>query len=289
MAKIPVYGISEFEPVKGYASFYVNDLKNHLQSHKFINKPHSHSTYITILFTKGTGVHHIDFQTYPVQPWTAFFLSPGQVHAWELSDDTDGYVFFHTRSFYNDVYTTNRIDDFPFFFLSQSYPLVEVPEASRLPLVQYFKDILKEKSEFLPHRELKIDTLVAMIYMELSRIYKNKQIHQESENYKRVRKLQKLIDTHYKTTKLPKDYSAMMHLSTRHLSRICNEILNLNTGDLIQERIVLEAKRLLTYSKDPIATIAYALGYEDVSYFNRLFKTRTSLTPKEFRDQTIRL
>ncbi|HTF81637.1 MAG TPA: AraC family ligand binding domain-containing protein, partial [Cytophagales bacterium] len=68
MSELPIYDIEAFQ--KGASSFYANDLRIHLQSHLFINTPHSHSTYIVVLFTKGTGLHHIDFETYQVTPWT---------------------------------------------------------------------------------------------------------------------------------------------------------------------------------------------------------------------------
>lgn len=74
-------------------------MKGHLKSsHKHIEKPHRHDFYVTVLFTHGSGVHEIDFQSYDVQPGSLFFLSPGQIHSWELSDDTEGYIFFSHRN-----------------------------------------------------------------------------------------------------------------------------------------------------------------------------------------------
>jgi AraC family transcriptional regulator, transcriptional activator of pobA len=283
MSHIPVYGISEFYLPKNETSFYVNRLSDHLLSHQFVNKPHSHSTYIAVLFTKGTGIHYIDFQTYPVQPWSVFLLSPGQVHSWDLSDDTDGFVFFHTRSFYDDASYTHKVNDYPFFFLSQNYPMVNVPEHAHSTIENLFLQIFVEANSNFLYKQLKIHTMVTTIYIELARLYQNKEIHFESENHLRVRMLLRLIDTFFVTHKLPNQYAEMMHMSTRHLSRICNEILDKNTGELIQERVVLEAKRLLIYSKSTVSDVAFSLGFEDVSYFNRFFKSQSGITPKEFR------
>lgn len=284
MAHIPVYGISSFKGAVPDPSFYANVLSVHLESHQFINHPHSHNTYITVLFTEGTGIHQIDFETYPVHPWAVFVLSPGQVHAWQLSADTEGYVFFHTATFYNDIYIGHKLEDFPFFYLSQNYPMIEVVESSRSYVRQLFADILIEQSFQLPFREAKLCNLVNLVYISLSRMYKNIEKHEEPENHIRVRKLQKLIDLHFKTYKQPSDYAKLMNMTTRHLSRICNEVMGQSTGNLIQERVLLEAKRLLTYGKEPVADIAYTLGYDDVSYFIRLFKQKTTLTPKAFRE-----
>lgn len=284
MEQIPVYGIASFKGHSQDPSFYANLLSVHLQSHQFVNQPHSHSTYIAVLFTQGTGSHQIDFENYEVKPWTLFLLSPGQVHSWQLSEDTEGYVFFHTRSFYNDVYKASSIEDFPFFYLSQNYPMVEVGENSRAYLTQLFKEICLENTSHLPFREARLCGLVNLVYITLARIYTVRNTHEEHENHLRVRNLQKVIDLHFKEHKHPSYYAELMHMSTRHLSRICNEVMQQSTGDLIQERVLLEAKRLLTYSKDPVVNIAYDLGYDDVSYFIRLFKQKCGLTPKAFRE-----
>lgn len=284
MPHIPVYGIASFKGHSEDPGFYANLLSIHLQSHQFVNHPHSHSTYIAVLFTQGTGSHHIDFETYMVKPWTVFLLSPGQVHSWQLSEDTEGFVFFHTRSFYNDVYATHTIGHFPFFYLSQNYPMIEILEGNRSDVKKLFEEILIEHTSHLPFREIKLCSLVNLVYTRLMSLYKNSGKHVEPENHLRVRHLQKLIDLHFKTHRQPSDYAELMHMSTRHLSRICNEVLGQSTGDLVHERILLEAKRLLTYSKEPVAHIAYTLGYEDVSYFIRFFKQHTLLTPKAFRE-----
>jgi AraC-like DNA-binding protein len=55
--------------------------------------------------------------------------------------------------------------------------------------------------------------------------------------------------------------------------------------DMIQERIVMEAKRLLFHSDLSVKEIGYSLGFEDAAYFNRAFKKKAGTTPLEFRQQ----
>jgi AraC family transcriptional regulator, transcriptional activator of pobA len=141
MKNIPEYGLSEFTNKHSPPAFYSNDLKAHLESHKFVNTPHSHSTYITILFTRGNGEHQIDFERYPVKAGSIFLLNPGQVHCWTLSKETEGFVFFHTREFYNSVYANRKLEDFPFFYLSQNYPLIELYGHSLQKAIYWFKEI----------------------------------------------------------------------------------------------------------------------------------------------------
>jgi len=97
----------------------------------------------------------------------------------------------------------------------------------------------------------KLEALVDLVYIELTRLYKGDGLKTKfvSTGNEKVRTLQKLVDTHFKTKKFPAEYADMMHMTTRHLSRICQELLNKSAGELITERIVIEAKRLLIQKK----------------------------------------
>jgi len=93
----------------------------------------------------------------------------------------------------------------------------------------------------------------------------------------------KLINQYYLEKRLPKDYAAMLFMSPNHLNTICQEILGKSAGELIRERILLEAKRLLINADLTIAEIAFRLNFTDNSYFTKFFKKYTGTTPEEFR------
>jgi AraC family transcriptional activator of pobA len=291
MKKIPVYGIREFSKNNSESYFYSNDLPNHLKSHQFINNPHIHNTYITILFTRGKGEHQIDFSSYPVKPGSVFMLNPGQVHCWKLSEQADGFVFFHTREFYDSIFTNRKITDFSFFYLQQNHPVIYLGK-DEVPLIQSrFEEINAEFNSYNSLKTEKLGSLIDLLYIELSRVY-TKEVHNVSKetsiNYYKVKTLQRLIDEHFRKLKLPQQYAELLNISTRHLNRLSREILNKTTGELITERIILEAKRLLIHNDIPVANVADQLGYEDVSYFICVFKKHTRQSPKAFQKNTIK-
>jgi AraC family transcriptional regulator, transcriptional activator of pobA len=76
-----------------------------------------------------------------------------------------------------------------------------------------------------------------------------------------------------------------MHVSTKHFNRITQSVLEKTTTDLITERILLEAQRMLSHSKTTVAEVADYLGYEDHSYFSRLFKKNLHMTPSKFAER----
>ena len=84
MKKLPVYQIKKFNCHSDENDLYFNDFKSHLIDHDFIENSHSHNFYLLVLFTKGSGFHTIDFDTYEIQPNSLFVLKPGQVHSWQL-------------------------------------------------------------------------------------------------------------------------------------------------------------------------------------------------------------
>jgi AraC family transcriptional regulator, transcriptional activator of pobA len=285
MEKIPVFDIWKFDKTQNQQEFYyANRLSVHLQSHKFINQPHAHSDYIIVFFSSGKGIHYIDFEQYEVKAGSVFLLAPGQVHSWELSDDTDGYVFFHTDAFFNQYFLNQKIEDFAFFQFSNNYPLINIPNNQIANFKQYFENILAENSKILEGKTMKILSTINLIYIDLQRLYINIEKPLENENWQRVKLLKRYIDSNFKSLKNPSDYANLMNMSTRHLTRICNEILNKNASKIINDRIILEAKRLLTYGNETIYNIANTLGYDDASYFIKIFKHQTGMSPKVFRN-----
>jgi AraC family transcriptional regulator, transcriptional activator of pobA len=284
---LPIYGITEFSREKN--TFYSNDLHTHLKSHHFINRPHKHSTYISVLFTKGSGEHQIDFDTFPVKPGSVFMLNPGQVHSWKLSNYSDGYVFFHSKEFYDGLFANRKIEEFPFFYLRQNNPVIYLVGARLEKIESLFKEVNDEFKSDQPYRLGKLGSLVDLIYIELSRSYQAKgALKNPHSNYLKVKKLQKLIDENFKEKKFPAEYADLMNMSTRHLSRICQETLKKSTSDLIIDRIIMEAKRMLIHSDITISQLADELHYEDHSYFGRLFKKEVGLTPKTFRSEMMK-
>jgi len=281
MAKksLPVYNIENFKHFGNENDFYANSIKNHLKEHHFTTTPHKHDFFLTVLFTNGIGIHSIDFKRYKIKPAMAFMLSPGQTHNWTLSKDIDGYIFFHTKNFYDKASVTS-VKNFPFFNSIYNPPHVSVTHYKKVTAL--FAEIKNEYESNNPLKFQKLHALVTLVYIELSRSYKEKKIP-ENQNYLfKVRQLEDLIDANFKSIKQAHEYAALMAISEKHLNRISKICLNKTTTDLITDRIILEAKRELTHSKHSVSEVAEKLGYMDNSYFARLFKKSTKQTPLEF-------
>ncbi len=280
--ELPVYRINEFEILNNDGEFYANCLKQHVNNHHFTNSPHKHDFYLVVLFTKGKGKHEVDFETYKVGPGALFVLKPGQMHYWELSKDVDGFVFFHSREFFDKGFISLSVKDFQFYNSFQNPPCFKIKGKSVLKLAGLMEEIVSEYNYKALLKWQKIHSLINLVYIEISREYKPL-VDTKNINYlEKVRQFEDLIEGNFKTLKLVKDYANQLSITEKHLNRVTKSCLGKTSTELISERILLEAKRMLIYSKQNVTQIGEELGYFDASYFVRFFKKNTGITPLVF-------
>jgi hypothetical protein len=147
MEKLPVYQIKKFNCHSDANDLYFNDFKSHLITHDFIENSHSHNFYLLVLFTKGSGFHTIDFDTYPIQPNSLFVLKPGQVHSWQLSEDIEGYIAFYSQEIYNVYFGSKQIDEYSFYRDLKNSPEMILNEFQTKEISNYFNLLLEENSK----------------------------------------------------------------------------------------------------------------------------------------------
>ncbi|MBK5284203.1 MAG: helix-turn-helix domain-containing protein [Bacteroidia bacterium] len=92
-----------------------------------------------------------------------------------------------------------------------------------------------------------------------------------------------LVENNFRQKKSVSEYSEMLNISAGHLNDTVQHETGKTASEIIYERIILEAKRLLYHSAKSVKEIAYELLYDDPSHFNRFFKTHTGRTPEQFR------
>ncbi|MEK6507638.1 AraC family transcriptional regulator [Myroides sp. C4067] len=273
------------EEVKG-ADFYANTIPQHLiTNHDHVEKPHRHDFYVCMIFTKGSGNHEIDFQSYEIQPGMVFMLAPGQTHSWILSEDIDGYIFFHTQEYFDLFFVRETIREYP-VFRSAYYPNgFLLHEESSVLVENLMKRMTDEVSQPNWKKNFSLVNLASLFYIECNRqllegnsfsAVPNLQYNQHLHHF------ENLLEKNFRTEKSAAVYAEWMNMTQKHLNRVCKTLLDKTTTDIIIDRIVLEAKRMLIYTGKSFSEIAMMLGYDDYSYFSKVFKKRTGISPKEF-------
>jgi AraC-like DNA-binding protein len=286
MKKVPILDIHQFHDHDDVEEFYANTLQDHIETrHKDIALPHKHNFYLAVLFTQGSGVHEVDFTSYPVRPGALFFLNPGQTHHWELSSDVEGYIFFHSQAFYDMHFNHRHITGYPFFYSMHNSPIVQLDEIALSEIKSLFKQLLGEQQQNRLLKQEKLLSLVELIYIESTRIYTvqhDSRSSSESPYSNKFRQLDDLVEKHFREEKSPAHYASLMNMSPKHLNRITQAVSGKTTSDVILDRVLLEAKKELLLQRQSFAEIAYSLGYDDYAYFSRLFKKRVGETPSVF-------
>lgn len=282
---LPIYDIDVFVFHRDIGGFYSRTISTHFKIHNDIVKgPRVYTFYVGILFTGGRGIFEIDFNTHIIKPGSVFMLSPGQVRNIDTLEEIDGIFFFHTKEFYELYFTHEKIDKYPFYTSNLNSSQVIIPKKDRVKIEGLFHEMNMTYENMDIMRFQKICALLNLLYIELTRIYIPRKVRaqQNHSQLSLLKKLEEFIETNYKRIKLPKDYASMLNMTPKNLNRICKATLNKTVTELISDRVILEAKRLLIYSTLSVTQIADELGYEDNAYFFRLFKKKTGLTPNEF-------
>lgn len=283
MDELPIYKLQNFNCNLSKGNLYINTFKKHLITHSFIENSHRHDFYLLVLFTAGSGIHKIDMESFEISKGSLFVIKPGQAHSWKLSKDINGYIVFYTEELYNLYFGNKKIEEYSFYKSCSSISKISLDKTELIEIEDYFKLLVKENQKNKSRREDKLLNILDIIHIEISRkhMYENDTPFL-SYNHK-MKSFSDLLDLHYKSEKSPSFYASKMNITLKHLNRICKDILNKTVTELISQKMILESKRMLTFSTKPINEIAEELGYINYSYFTKLFKKHTGFTPTKFR------
>jgi AraC family transcriptional activator of pobA len=287
---IPLYSIDRFKKREGRDHPYEIEIFDKNRDFK-VTYPHRHDFYEILFLTKGRGKHTIDLKQYEIRPNSIFFLSPGQIHSLELSDDIYGYIFLFTSEFYHlNKQDKNKLLEFSFFYniSSENPPLyLNAPKDVQLMADLFTQACNENKNDFNDSQDL-IRSLLDIILIKCQRLYPSNPKEKANKGRLMVKKFKQLIEEKYMDNHSVKHYAGLLSITQNHLSETVKDITGRTPLDLINEKMILEIKRMLLHSELNISEIAYHLNFEDQSYFSKYFKKNTGLTPIEFRTQSIK-
>jgi len=170
------------------------------------------------------------------------------------------------------------------FFGASQLPVIQIPEDE----LEQFETLWKMFSiEMQSKDNLQIDMLQMMLkrYLILcTRLFKT-QAHYPNEKIESdiIREFNFLVEQHFKTKHSVAEYAELLNKSPKTLSNIFSKISSKTPLQYIQERKMLEARRLLRYSDLQIQEVAYEIGYDDIQTFSRFFKKQEGVSPSEFK------
>jgi len=284
----PVYDIGHLAEFK-QEDILLSRFAPYLQTHKNLQQAHKHTFYHLVFFTNGGGGQTIDFQRFDVRPFQIYFMVPGQVHHWAFEGEIDGYVVNFSDAFFQSfLLKPDYLEQFPFFSGNANDAVIDIPESLHDEINTIFEKLVNE-SEVKPQAALDmVRLLLAELFILISRTLQSPQSKQASPyNLTLLQNFRHLIDINFIAKRLPKDYAEMLYITPNHLNALCNDLLGISAGEVIRNRVVLEAKRFLVNPHMAITEVADHLNFADNSYFTKFFKKQSGVTPEEFRKQFI--
>lgn len=256
------------------------------------DKVHVHGFYEIIWFQEGEGVHYVDFNEYPVTSGTIFFISPGQIHSFDGRHDQKGVVLKICTELLNDETSSEsmylRYNVFNAFDYLPYRKISERDNEKLSVIISALKDELDD-GDNIGHK----DYLQSLIKMFLIRVQRNTSTEETTmlnpvrTSHKTFLAFRQLIEENYCRLHTVKDYAYLLNVTTKTLTLYVNECSTYSPLEIINNRIILEAKRLLRYSNLTVKEISFRLGFDDSSYFAKFFKRSVNQSPADYREAKV--
>jgi AraC family transcriptional activator of pobA len=255
---------------------------------EFLCIPAQFSEYTVYFITQGQGTFHADFGTFTFMAPVLLFSTPLQViYIEECKSINCTMLQFHS-DFYCIEYHREEVACNGLLF-NNIYidPVVTLTEREAKVFELLLGELNDEFAQEAPS-EIVLRAFLQLFLAKSSSI-KIKAIadHQDKpEKNEQMDQFRKLLNQHYLDLHKPSDYASLLAMSPDNLTRQCTRYFKKSPSQLIQERLILEAKKQLHLTRQSIKEIAYNLKFQDEFYFSRVFKKFTKVSPQTFRDQT---
>lgn len=277
MQDIPIRELREVQISSSFLdNFSIRDIQPLLRDSDLVQELHRHDFYYILIIEKGRGSHQIDFTSYPVKDRTLFFMRPGQVHQHQLKQGSLAHIIaFSTPQEKITQQLVRKASSLNHYALKEA-------QFQQLQILTAY--LLREVEQKSTGYELVIKAMIEAMLVELIRVqhtHTNAQFRPYSQE--KLDAFMALLEKHIHKYKQVAQYAAHLNLSPYQLNAITKSTVGKTPSSVINDHIILEAKRYLLATNNQVNQVAQHLGYEDVSYFIRFFKKHTKFTPEAYR------
>lgn len=257
----------------------VKDLKFVREFPKLLGRPHRANFHQIIWLTKGEATYRIDFREISVKANEILMIAAGQVCEFDTTANCSGKMILFTNAFF----TVTELDA---NFLHTSEVLNPMNLNKIVPVCRQFTNNLITLLEGELRRST--DTFQPCIAQSFLRIILLETERQLTASHapvlnSTVRKFYDIVEQHFKENRNSEYYINLLGVSEKLLSKEVRALTGKTPKVYIDSRIILEAKRLLSYSNLSVKEIGHELGFDEPTNFNKYFRRHTNQTPAQFR------
>ncbi len=243
---------------------------------------HFHDFDELILITQGSLEHFIDFKVELVQASAACYVSMNKMHKLMPHRDLRGWVIKYQPEFIPN----SNLNFYSNFFTSTNIPLSSGSCLSKFTtLCEIIQgEYLQEFADNTTIRHL-VEGLLAMVDAERKRNLPIESIVKASQ-VEAFNNFLKILEENFRRDEGVSFYAGKMNMSERNLNLICKNNFQKSVSEIIETRKLIEAKNLLLHSIKTVSEIGFELGYNEKSYFTRVFHAKMGVTPSHFREMS---
>jgi AraC family transcriptional regulator, transcriptional activator of pobA len=283
-----IYHFSFLKDIKVHG-IYFNSLNRFLELYCFARREHAYDFYSIILFTSGSGSIIINNDSYPVKEGTICLVAPDQVHSFMKIGNAEGHLFFFCQDYYVEEFSIIRLLNL-YSYTSATARGVQKPciDLSKNEFSTIKSAFISIENEYNANECSSAGAIIRshlnILMLKLTSNYEALSESSSGSESVLVHSLSRLIDSYFIQEQHLGFYTSAFNISESQLNEICNKHFNCGLKKILQNRLMQEARKLLVTSDMSISEIAYKLNFEDNSYFCRVFRTKTGISPKRFRD-----
>lgn len=249
---------------------------------------HRTGFYHIIWFQQGRPIHLVDFKPIKIKPNTLLFLNKDTVQRFDDKNKFVGKAILFTDSFFckteaDTKFLRNSILFNDLFSISQ----IQLKKQSKL-----FAGLLQQMADELQYR--KDDSQADILQNLLHNFLLYSERERRKQNFTEIKKgadldyvmlFKDLLETDYKIQKQVNYYAKQIMITEKRLNLATTKVLGKTPKEIIDDRIMLEAKRTLAHTTESVKEISYVLGFEEPTNFIKYFKKHLKVTPTEFREK----
>ncbi|MFJ7314025.1 helix-turn-helix domain-containing protein [Pseudomonas sp. NPDC098747] len=253
------------------------------REHQWEIKPHRHADLCQLLFVfKGQAELEIEGQRTQLETPAIQVLPPLSVHGFRFSEDVEGFIVTLATPLIHHLQA--QLGD-AVHALAQAHSYSAGNDGDYLNSL--FSALQAEYNGHQPAREMLMHALVSVIMVWVSRqaIVRHKASQRPQRQREYLNGFIQLVEETYRQHVKVEDLAHRLGISVSHLNGTCRELAGQPALQIMHERQLLEAKRLLTYTSMTIYEMSELLGFSDPTNFTRLFRRRVGISPKAFRDR----
>lgn len=251
-----------------------------------ITSVHRANFYHIIWFQKGNPNHMVDFQQIELKPNTLLFLNRNIVHQFDGKGDFGGKAILFTDNFFckTEADTSYLLSTFLFNDLLSISKIDLNGIKSPVEEIFYLMEKELDKNKALNQSDILKNLLHSMLlYSERERRNQNFILISKGIDLEYVMIFKDLLEKNFHRLKQVTQYATKMAITTKRLNQATSKILGISPKQMIDERVMLEAKRLLAHTNHSVKEISFEMGFEEPTNFIKYFRRYSSSTPYEFR------